>query len=66
MTDDLDTLLAVDAKLTDLVVAVVILVSIVVVVVVVVNANAEFIELFVTNFGIEFLSLGTLSLCLAI
>ena len=55
-----------DAKLTDLVVVVVVLVSIVVVVVVVVNANAEFIELFVANFGIEFLSLGTLSLCLAI
>ena len=35
-------------------------------IVVVVNVNAEFIELFVTNFGIEFLSLGTLSLCLAI
>ena len=66
MTNDLDTL-GVDSKLIDLVVVVVILVSIVVViVVVVVNANAEFIELFVTNFGIEFLSLGTLSLCLAI
>ena len=63
MTNDLDTL-GVDSKLIDLVVVVVVLVSIVVVVVV--NANAEFIELFVTNFGIEFLSLGTLSLCLAI
>ena len=61
MTNDLDTL-GVDSKLIDLVVVVVVLVSIVVVV----NANAEFIELFVTNFGIEFLSLGTLSLCLAI
>ena len=63
MTNDLDTL-GVDSKLIDLVVVVVILV--VVIVVVVVNANAEFIELFVTNFGIEFPSLGTLSLCLAI
>ena len=63
MANDSDTL-GVDSKLIDLVVVVVVLVSIVVVVVV--NANAEFIELFVTNFGIEFLSLGTLSLCLEI
>ena len=51
----------VDAQLIDLVV-----VGIMVIVVVVVNANVEFIELFFTNFGIAFLSLGTLSLCLDI
>ena len=50
-----------DAQLIDLVV-----VGIMVIVVVVVNANVEFIELFFINFGIAFLSLGTLSLCLDI
>ena len=52
----------VDAQLIDLVVVGIM----VIVVVVVVNANVEFIELFFTNFGIAFLSLGTLSLCLDI
>ena len=51
----------VDAKLIDLVVVVINLAS-----VVVVNVNAGLIELFFTNFGFEFLLLGTLSLCLVI
>ena len=51
----------VDAKLIDLVVVVINLAS-----VVVVNVNAGFIELFFTNFGFEFLLLGTLSPCLVI